>query len=284
MASKRDRKGKTPVRHVSIVDDDLSPRSHPASPGPSNHSGPSHGGPSHGGPSNGGPSNTSRSTGQGSPAPSHASSATQSRSRAQSHPPVPSPAASSAPAAPAPVRQQIPLNHFGAGQAQFPLQSLQAPQQFANWTPFVGLAQPTLGSPFQPVISPLGMVAQQPQPAAPAPVNPPDELGPPPPPPAPPANPPVLNPHGVHFQPQVPGTEMGPMINRYVPRHDGFAGQQLPNFMVSALVGLNSLGCLNRVVGSHHRAFSMTPSQEQRESGWEHELIGSYRQSLQAFP
>ncbi|KAG7290622.1 hypothetical protein NEMBOFW57_000625 [Staphylotrichum longicolle] len=78
------------------------------------------------------------------------------------------------------------------------------------------------------------------QPAAPAPVNPPDELGPPPPPPPPPANPPILNPMGVHFQPQVPGTEMGPMTHRYVPRHDPpgapgmfFPGQQMPGLMAN---------------------------------------------------
>jgi hypothetical protein len=82
------------------------------------------------------------------------------------------------------------------------------------------------------------------QPSVPAPVNPPDELGPPPPPPPPPANPPVLNPLGVHFQPQVPGTEMGPMTHRYVPRQDPigapgmfYPGQQMPALMVSGLVG-----------------------------------------------
>ncbi|KAL1839078.1 hypothetical protein VTJ49DRAFT_1879 [Mycothermus thermophilus] len=51
--------------------------------------------------------------------------------------------------------------------------------------------------------------------------NPPDELYPPPPPlPVPPAVPPVLDPRGVHFQPQVPGTENGPMVHKYVPRQD----------------------------------------------------------------
>lgn len=55
-----------------------------------------------------------------------------------------------------------------------------------------------------------------------------------------------MNPYGVHFQPQVPGTEQGPMMHRYMPRHDfpGAPGMFMPGHqmsgyhMVSALVGL----------------------------------------------
>ncbi|KAL2271599.1 hypothetical protein VTJ83DRAFT_970 [Remersonia thermophila] len=79
--------------------------------------------------------------------------------------------------------------------------------------------------------------------------NPPDELyPPPPPPPAPPAAPPVLNVSGVHFQPQVPGTENGPMVHKYVPRQDPvhmvMPGQPVPAGYVMAngnVVPLQSL-------------------------------------------
>jgi hypothetical protein len=66
---------------------------------------------------------------------------------------------------------------------------------------------------------------------------------PPPPPPPPPAIPPVLNPYGVHFQPPVPATDMGPMVHHYVPRYDNgipnagpemcYPVQQAPVAMVS---------------------------------------------------
>ena len=236
------------MKSVSIADGEYeySPRSQPASPGPSNP----------------GRSASRRGSGGGggSPVSSHVSAASQSRSQPKpedSHQPT-----TSAPAFPtttATSGPQVTASRYTALPTPF------AQQQYAaNWRPYVGYAQGGLGAPFAPVASPFapmgnlfGMAIQQQDP--PAPVNPPDELGPPPPPLPPPAIPPVLNPFGVHFQPQVPGTEMGPMTHRYVPRHDHvgapgmlFPGQQMqmpgmqmpgmqmqmPGFMVSALVGL----------------------------------------------
>lgn len=200
------------MRRVSIADEEDSPRSRPASPGPSNFG---------------------RNTSQESPTPSHVSCAShRSRPNPEGNQPTTSAPASSTATAPASVvGSQTPANRYGA----FPTA---VPQHFTNWRPFVGYAQGGLGAPFAPIVSPFAMATTQP--AAPAPVNPPDELGPPPPPPPPPANPPILNPMGVHFQPQVPGTEMGPMTHRYVPRHDPpgapgmfFPGQQMPGLMVS---------------------------------------------------
>lgn len=66
---------------------------------------------------------------------------------------------------------------------------------------------------------------------------PPDPMGPPPPPPPPPAILPVVNPMGVHFQPQVPATDLGPMTHHYVPQYDPpgmcYSAPQMPAFMVS---------------------------------------------------
>lgn len=193
-----------------------------------------------------GPSNFCRKSSQGSPVPSHISFASQSRSRLDpsSNQPavsVPSTSATSAPAtapasAPAATSAaQIPANRFSAVYDQ-------TSQPYGNyWRPVIH-SQGVFGAPF----TQFGVAAQQPP--TPSPVNPPDELGPPPPPPPPPAIPPVINPHGVHFQPQVPGTELGPMIHRYVPRHDPygaagsiFPGLQLPTYMVSALIGLSTV-------------------------------------------
>lgn len=90
---------------------------------------------------------------------------------------------------------------------------------------------------------PMMMAGQQnPPPQPPAnPGNPPDEMGDPPPAPPPPAVPHTLNPHGTYYYPGVPSTEFGPMVHRYVPRHDApghpgvlFAGSQMQGgFMVS---------------------------------------------------
>ncbi|EAQ91028.1 hypothetical protein CHGG_02963 [Chaetomium globosum CBS 148.51] len=215
MVGKRDPKGKIPMRRVSIAPEgDYSP---PPSPGPSNFG---------------------RKSSQGSPVPSHISFASQSRSRLDpsSNQPavsVPSTSATSAPAtapasAPAATSAaQIPANRFSAVYDQ-------TSQPYGNyWRPVIH-SQGVFGAPF----TQFGVAAQQPP--TPSPVNPPDELGPPPPPPPPPAIPPVINPHGVHFQPQVPGTELGPMIHRYVPRHDPygaagsiFPGLQLPTYMAN---------------------------------------------------
>ncbi len=239
MAGKRDSKGKAPMRSVSIADGDYSPRSQPASPGPSN---------------------TGRNaTRQPSPEPSHDDSAAaqaQPRSRPegnQSSATTTSAPSTSTTAAATPA-QPIAANRYST----FPSV---AAHTYGNWRPYVtypgygyGQGYPQAGfgmPPFPPVVnqfgqvvSPFSMAAQQ-QPDPPAPVNPPDELGPPPPPPPPPAIPPVLNPFGVHFQPQVPGTEMGPMTHHYIPRHDQmgapgmlYPGQQMTGYMVSALVGL----------------------------------------------
>jgi hypothetical protein len=193
MAGKRD-KGKAPMRRVSIAEEEDSPRSPLASPGPSNFS---------------------RHTSHGSPASSH-TSASGSQSHAKSKDKKPTTAAASV-STPAPASiLQTPVPQF-------------AGTHYGNWLPYPGA---------HAVMAAL-------QPAAPAPVNPPDELGPPPPPPPPPAIPPVVNPFGIHFQPQVPGTEMGPMMHRYMPRHDlpgvpgmFMQGHQMPGYMVSALIGL----------------------------------------------
>ena len=71
----------------------------------------------------------------------------------------------------------------------------------------------------------------------PMPICPPDPLGPPPPPPPPQAILPVVNPMGVHFQPQVPATDQGPMIHRYIPRFDppctSYPAPQMGPYMVS---------------------------------------------------
>ena len=239
MVGKRDSKGKAPMKSVSIVDGDYeySPRSQPASPGPSNH----------------GRSASRRGSGGGggSPVPSHVSVASQSRSQPK---PEDNQATTSAPTSSTTAVTSGPpitASRYTALPTPF------AQQQYAaNWRPHVGYAQGGFGAPFTPMGNLFGMAILQQDP--PAPVNPPDELGPPPPPLPPPAIPPVLNPFGVHFQPQVPGTEMGPMTHRYVPRHDTvgapgmiFPGQQMQmpgmqiqvnGFMVSASVRLLMFG------------------------------------------
>lgn len=222
VGGKRDSKGKAPNRRVSIApDEDDSPT---PSPSP-------------------GPSTFSRRSPQESPATSHVSFASQSRPRPESSrdQPVTSASSTSAPAsAPAATAgAQISANRFSA------LPNTVSQLYTSYWRP-LGHAQGAVGVPFASVVNPFGISLQQPQ-IPPAPVNPPDELGPPPPPPPPPAIPPVVNPFGVHFQPQVPSTEMGPIVHHYVPRQDPvgaptglfYPGQQIPGFMVSALAGLS---------------------------------------------
>jgi hypothetical protein len=204
------------MRRVSIADGDYSPPSRPATPGPSN---------------------SGHSVSHGSPAPSHVSSVSQGRSRP--NPDGNQPVTSAPPSAAAPASSagsHIPANRYSA-------MPTPVPQAFSAWRPIAVHPQGGIGTSFAPVINPFAMAA--PQPAVLRPVNPPDELGPPPPPPPPPAIPPVVNPLGVHFQPQVPGTEMGPMVHRYVPRQDAigapgmfFPGQQVAGCMVSNLAGL----------------------------------------------
>ncbi|KAK4123451.1 hypothetical protein N657DRAFT_644996 [Parathielavia appendiculata] len=210
MNGKRDPKGKA-SRRVSIADEDYSPRSRPATPGPSN---------------------SGHNASQESPAPSHVSSASQSQPRPNSDSNQPVPSAPTSSATPAPAHASyIPANRYSALPTT-------VPQAFNGYRPFIVNPQIGIGTSFAPVINPFAMAP--PQTAAPNPGNPPDELGPPPPPPPPPAIPPVVNPYGVHFQPQVPGTETGPMVHRYVPRQDPigapgmlFPGQQMAGYMVS---------------------------------------------------
>ncbi|KAK4106465.1 hypothetical protein N658DRAFT_520013 [Parathielavia hyrcaniae] len=218
MVGKRDPKGKARMRRVSNADGDpgYGPSSRPATPGPSN------------------PSQTAS---QESPAQSHVSSASQqsqSRPNPNNNQPVPSaPPANSATPAPSQA-PHIPANRYSTLPSAMP-------QVFGAYQPFVGNPQMGIGTPFAPVVNPYFMAAAQPP--APNPGNPPDELGPPPPAPPPPAIPPVVNPYGVHFQPQVPGTETGPIIHRYVPRHDPigvhgmmFPGQQMAAYMANGAV------------------------------------------------
>ncbi|KAK0736949.1 hypothetical protein B0T21DRAFT_154654 [Apiosordaria backusii] len=51
--------------------------------------------------------------------------------------------------------------------------------------------------------------------------------------PVPPAIPPVLNPNGIHFQPQVPSTQFGPITQTYIPRRDppmGYIAGPMPGY------------------------------------------------------
>ncbi|KAK4239793.1 hypothetical protein C8A03DRAFT_42649 [Achaetomium macrosporum] len=213
MSSKRALNRKTP-RHVYVTDDEGHSPSRAESPAASNFSHKS----------------------QGSPAATHNSSASQSQSR-----PVPegnkqpTVSASSSSAAPTPISEPHRLaNPYIALPTQLPRYS--GNQYSGNWGPAFVPQGYNIAIPSVPTTNTFTMANWQPAPApapAPAPVNPPDELGPPPPPPPPPATPPVVNPYGVHFQPQVPSTERGPMISHYIPRHDptpavAYPGHQMP--------------------------------------------------------
>ncbi|KAL2164430.1 hypothetical protein VTH06DRAFT_3646 [Thermothelomyces fergusii] len=221
VSGKRDLKGKASMRRVSIAPDDND--SPPPSPSP-------------------GPSTFSRRSAQGSPATSHISSSSQSRSRPEcscNHTAASSSSTSAPAPAPAPAATtsaQIPASRVGALPNLFS-------QPYVNYWGLSGHPQVAYGVPFAPTVNPFGTGAQQP-PSGSARVNPPDELGPPPPPPPPPAIPPVINPLGVHFQPQVPSTENGPMIHHYVPRQDPvgvgsgtlYTGHQTSGSMVNGVV------------------------------------------------
>ncbi|AEO57773.1 hypothetical protein MYCTH_2118259 [Thermothelomyces thermophilus ATCC 42464] len=223
VSGKRDLKGKAPTRRVSIApeEDDSSP----PSPSP-------------------GPSTFSRKSAQGSSATSHVSFASQSRSHPEcncNH----TATSSSSTSAPASVPASAPATTTAAQIPASCFSVLPNPvsQPYASYWGLAGHTQATYGVPFAATVNPFGTGLQQP-PSAPARVNPPDELGPPPRPPPPPAIPPVINPLGVHFQPQVPSTEMGPMIHRYVPRQDPvgaapgmlYTGQQMAGSMVNGVV------------------------------------------------
>lgn len=213
MPSGNEYRGKVP-RRVQIADEESSPPARPMTPGPSNRK---------------------RPLSPASPASTHNSSTSQNRSRLNPENTRPNVRASASPAPTSTSAQHVPPTSAGA----FPNP---VPQHFGAPKPFMFHHQGYAAAPYgQPIMNPF-MMTNQPAPA-PVPVNPPDELGPPPPPPPPPAIPPVLNPYGVHFQPQVPGTEMGPMTHRYVPRHDPapvagptmyYPGQQMSAYMVSA--------------------------------------------------
>ncbi|KAH6624822.1 hypothetical protein B0J18DRAFT_191868 [Chaetomium sp. MPI-SDFR-AT-0129] len=104
-------------------------------------------------------------------------------------------------------------------------------------------AMPHVTGGWRPVVhaggygAPYVMMAAQQNPPRQPPANlgnPPDEMGDPPPPPPPQIVPHTLNPHGTYYYPGVPSTELGPMVHRYVPRHDVpghpglfFAGSQM---------------------------------------------------------
>ncbi len=238
MVGKRDPKGKAPMKSVSIIDGDYeySPRSEPASPGPSN----------------AGRSASRRGSGGGggSPAPSHVSAASNSRSQPKPEEKQATTSASTSSTPAATSGPPIAASRFVSYPMSWAQQQSAAMRPYINYSGMgMSVTIPTVPPNFAPVGTVFSTSYGMPYPAQdpPAPVNPPDELGPPPPPLPPPAIPPVLNPFGVHFQPQVPGTEMGPMTHHYVPRHDTigapgmvFPGQQMqmPGLMVSALVGL----------------------------------------------
>ncbi|KAK4146238.1 uncharacterized protein C8A04DRAFT_35216 [Dichotomopilus funicola] len=193
-------KGKGPARRVSIANEDntISP---PNSPAATSHYAPPH-----------------RSA-VGSPSRSQASYASALKSRPESR--VGQSAAASAAGGAA-------AGGSGSNQpATTPAPSVAAPTPIPASAPPQTMPHVTGG--WRPVVHAGGygapyfmMAGQQNPPRQPPanPGNPPDEMGDPPPPPPPQIVPHTLNPHGTYYYPGVPSTELGPMVHRYVPRHD----------------------------------------------------------------
>lgn len=236
MPEKKEQGRKVPSapKRAHFTDGDSDPTSHTKSPAPGNRG-------SHS--SQGSPSQSQHRSNSQSRSTSQNQSTSQAGSHQQPEHNTPGNSASSSNAA-APSGPNHHPGPYGTVPAT-------VAQPSVNATPFVVVTQatpaptvPTVPTvPTAPTAHPFVMANQQNPPAPSGRRCPPDPLGPPPPLPPPPAIPPVVNPYGVHFQPPVPATNLGPMVHHYIPRHDPapvhqpgvcYPAQQFPGFMVSA--------------------------------------------------
>lgn len=152
---------------------------------------------------------------------------------------APSPAQSAS--TPVPAAAPTPATPYCANPYAIPPTFGQFP---GSPTPFGPVPQGNFPGPIGPFGNQFTMAAQfHPPSMTPMPVCPPDKMGPPAPPLPPPAILPVVNPYGVHFQPQVPATDQGPMTHQYVPRYDPpgicYQAPQMSAYMVSSLIRMS---------------------------------------------